>query len=497
MERKNTVLYPSIPKNEKKRIAAYCRVSSNKDEQLHSLSAQTEYYTNALSADKTCEFVGIYADEGISGTQTKNRQAFNRLMDDCRAGLIDIIMTKSVSRFGRNTVDTLRYTRELKLLGVDVYFEKENIHSANAEGELMLTIMSAMAQNESFNLSENVKWGLQRKYEEGHAESQPLGKFYGYSQYKKQISIIEEEAAVVRRVFREFLSGYGATEIAKHLTADGIPTERGNKEWCPSTVGGFLSREKYMGDAIFRKSYVADPISHKRIQNRGELEQYYAEDCFPAIVDKDTWNCVRLELERQKQYCADHSISVYSRYNEDNPFSTRIICQTCGRTYMLQMNKHVKEEEYSYWRCSSFKGKQWKEIPGMTFTPRPLQPLRLKDRNAHPWNKYYKRKLPEERTMLCTDIQILAGQPEKAFIRAWNQLCGKAIRYTASLNSKANKTDDVLLRYRCRRLAELIAERGRIDAFDYGLCIEVLDHMEVTPQGKLRVIFFAGITITV
>ena len=187
------IILPKSEKLEKKRIAAYCRVSSSSEEQLHSYAAQVKFYTEMLSADESCKFVGVYADEGITGTSAKKRPQFMAMIEDCRAGKIDAIITKSVSRFGRNTVDTLVYTRELKALGIDVYFEKENLHSISPDGELLLTLMAAFAESESESMSENVKWGLREAYKKGQAESLPLGKFYGYKQENRTISIIEQK----------------------------------------------------------------------------------------------------------------------------------------------------------------------------------------------------------------------------------------------------------------------------------------------------------------
>ena len=202
------IILPKSEKPEKKRIAAYCRVSSSSEEQLHSYAAQVKFYTEMLSADKSCEFVGVYADEGITGTSAKKRPQFMAMIEDCRAGKIDAIITKSVSRFGRNTVDTLSYTRELKALGIDVYFEKENLHSISPEGELLLTLMAAFAESESQSLSENVSWGFRKRYAEGDLRSLPIRNLYGLDRNAKgEIVIQEEEAKIVRRIYDEFLAG--------------------------------------------------------------------------------------------------------------------------------------------------------------------------------------------------------------------------------------------------------------------------------------------------
>ena len=231
--RKVTPYYQPMPESKgKKRIAAYCRVSSDAEEQLHSLAAQTAFYTKSLKENKNSEFAGIYADEGISGTKAANRPQFQKMIEDCRNGLVDGIVTKSVSRFGRNTLDTLVYTRELRALGIDVYFEKENIHSCSAEGELLLTLMAAFAESESVSMSDNIKWGKQRRYEQGRVESLALANVYGYCQRDGALAIVEQEAEIVRRIYREYLDGLSYEMIAKGLNADSVPTRHGNDISC-------------------------------------------------------------------------------------------------------------------------------------------------------------------------------------------------------------------------------------------------------------------------
>ncbi len=485
-------------KKAKKRVAAYCRVSSSSDEQLHSYAAQVEHYTKTLSADDSCELVGIYADEGKSGTSTKNRTRFIDMIEDCRAGLIDAIITKSVSRFGRNTVDTLVYTRELKSLGVDVYFEKEGIHSCNAEGEFLLTLMAAFAESESESMSENIKWGLREIYKKGQAESLPLGKFYGYKQDNRNISIIEEEAVVVRRIYAEYLMGLNCADIAKRLTAEGIPTERGNEVWHDSVIRKILQNEKYKGDSLFQKSYISDPITHQRKKNKGELTQYYAEFAFPKIVDRDLWELVHAEHERRTEYCREHGLNHYANSSEQFPFSSRIVCGVCGKTFQILSSRQRDSFGKQYWRCTSFHGQHGMPIEGREFTPHG-QPLRLgKDETKRYVTRYRElhRKLPQPRQMLCTDIEIDAGKPEKAFFHAWNLMVSKKLRYQASLKRTVDTTGDALLRYRAGELIRLLDEVGKISEFEYHLMLRVMERIEVTPQEKLSVCFLGGVRIT-
>lgn len=505
MSRKVITIYPTNTlestadgiESAKLQVAAYCRVSSASDEQLHSVKAQIDYYKEYITSNPYYKFVGIYADEGISGTQTAKRDAFNRMIDDCRNGLINMVITKSVSRFGRNTVDTLQNVRELKSLGIDIYFEKETIHTLDSDGEVLLTLISAVAQNESLTQSENVKWGIHRKYENGSVKSVPCGKFLGYDKVDGRLVINEEQAEVIQRIYKDFLDGYGFSQIANRLTADGIPSERGNAVWNLSSIKKMLTNEKYKGDTLFQKTYNADHITKKRVKNNGELHKYYLENSHALIIDKNTWECVQLELVRQKQYCADHHISTYHRSNEENPLSARIICQICGSTYMLLKSNRRGDEGRQYWRCSSFIGKNGTPIEGRTFTPPPMA-LWSKDTNSR-YAKYRakNRKLPQERQMLCTDIEIDAGLPEKAFAKAWNLLVSHRMRYIASFKNLVATTDNLLLRYRADEFIQLLETIGAINSFDYDFSLKVLGHIEACSDARLSVVFMTGTRVKI
>lgn len=504
MSRKVITIYPTIlesatdgNKSDKLRVAAYCRVSSASDEQLHSVKAQIDYYKEYITSNSNYEFVGIYADEGISGTQTAKRDAFNRMIEDCRNGSIDMVITKSVSRFGRNTVDTLKYTRELKSIGIDIFFEKENIHSLDSEGEVLLTLISAVAQNESLTQSENVKWGIHRKYENGSIKSVPCGKFLGYDKVDGQLIINEEQAEIIRRIYKDFLDGYGFSQIANRLTADGIPSERGNAAWNLSSIKKMLTNEKYKGDMLFQKTYNADHITKRRVKNNGEFHKYYLENSHSPIIDRDTWECVQLELERQSKYCFDHHISTYHRSNAENPLSARIVCPICGSTYMLLKSKRRGYEGRQYWRCSSFIGKNGTPIEGRTFTPPPMALWSKAPDSHHAKRRLKKRKLPEERQMLCTDIEIDAGLPERAFVKAWNLLVSHRVRYIASFKNLAATAENPLIRYRANEFIRLLEMESGAKQFDYAFSLKVLDHFEVCDDGKLSVVFLMRTKFTI
>lgn len=454
-EKTVTPIYQKLPEKGVLRVAAYCRVSSSQDEQLHSLAAQISHYTQVLSGDASCQFVGIYADRGISGTQVKNRAEFLRLMEDCRAGLVDQIITKSVSRFGRNTVDTLLYTRELRDLGIDVYFEKEHLHSCSAEGELMLTLMAALAESESENMSENIKWGKRRRYEKGLVESLALANLYGYRKDGNALAIVPEEATVIRRIYSEFLDGLNYEQISQGLNADGIPTRRGNDVWFNRTVMNVLTNEKYMGDCLFQKTFHIDPISHKKVPNKGQLPQYYLEDCVPAIVSKEVWTLARLEIQRRQIWKPMSSAEL--------PFKNRIVCGSCGSGVVQYYAKRKGGTLDTMWRCGSWR--------------------REKAKGAG---------LPS-----CAQKKLPLDAPEKAFVRAWNLVVSKKLQYGAALRRKAETAGDALIRYRAKEMLRLLDEVGKLAAFDYYFSLKVLDHMELTPEGKLAVVFLSGIRLTI
>jgi DNA invertase Pin-like site-specific DNA recombinase len=471
------------------RVAAYCRVSSGSDEQMLSYYAQIRYYEKYIMENPDYVFVGIYADEGISGTDTRKRDAFKRLMQDCRDSSIDMVITKSVSRFGRNTLDCLNSIRELKTLGVDVFFENENIHTIRSEGEMLLTLISAVAQNESLALSENVKWGIRRKYERGHVQSIPSGKFLGYDKDKNGNLVINESQAItVRRIYQDFLDGYGTYQIAKRLTNENMSMTIGGKEWCASHIKRVLTNEKIKGDTKCQKTYNADYLSKRRVKNNGELPQYYFEKTHPAIIDEDTWECVQLELERQKQYCDEHHISTFHRNNEKHPLSAKIICSVCGCTYMLLESKRIGEEGRKYWRCSSLRGKNGTAVGGYAFTPSPSH-----GGSKNPYNIKRRKKLVS-RHMLCTDVQIEEATPERAFINAWNHLVDEREKYLLAWQQTISGSD-ILKAYRAKEMVRLIEETGNIDALPYELMLKTLDHIEIGFDGTAEVIFLAGMII--
>ncbi|MPM46379.1 hypothetical protein SDC9_93078 [bioreactor metagenome] len=389
--------------------------------------------------------------------------------------------------------------RELKALGVDVNFEKENIHTLTAEGEMLLSLIAAVAENESVTMSENVQWGLRRKYEAGSVKSIPLGKCLGYRKDKHgNLDIVEEEAVIVRRIYQSFLDGMSITEIAADLESEGIRSDQGNTVWSLSSIRKILRNELNKGDFLFQKTYNQDPLTKKRIKNRGELPKYYLEGSHQGIVDPEIWACVQQEIQKQEAYCKAHNITRYHHHNEENPLSSRITCATCGSTFMLLRSKRTGDEGRAYWRCSNFLGKRGKPIEGRTFTPLP-RPLTSKVPESSP-RRYYrekKRKLPSPRQMLCTDIQVPAKKADKAFMRAWNLIIGHGLRYAASYREMARDGKDELTRYRAGEMARLMEERGRSKEFDYDLSLRVLDHIEVTADGKLAVIFLTGTRVTV
>ena len=283
----------------KRRIAAYCRVSTQAEEQSHSLAAQISYYSKLIDDDPNAVLVDIYADRGTSGTRTRNRTNFLRLIDDCRAGKVDAIITKSVSRFGRNTVDTLVFTRELRSLGIDVYFEKENLHTCSAEGELLLTLMAAVAESESVSMSDNIKWGKRKRYEKGIIESLVVSTMLGFQQHDGEISIIEEEAAIVRMIYSWFLEGHGYEYITNRLLSANVPTKRSGATWANTTIKNIITNEKYCGDVILYKTFVSEYPSSERVENSGEHKQIAVQNHHKAIIEREKFEAVQALIKER------------------------------------------------------------------------------------------------------------------------------------------------------------------------------------------------------
>lgn len=282
-----------INSTKKRRVAAYARVSTDNEEQLTSYEAQVDYYTNYIQGRDDWEFAGVYTDEGITGTNTKKREGFKSMVADALAGKIDLIITKSVSRFARNTVDSLTTIRSLKEHNVECYFEKENIWTFDGKGELLLTIMSSLAQEESRSISENCTWGQRKRFADGKV-TVPFKRFLGYDMGPDHNLVVNpEQAKLVKRIYGMFLQGQSPFQIARTLTEEGIPSPGGKDHWNPSNIKSILTNEKYKGDALLQKSFTVDFLTKKKKTNEGEIPQYYVKDNHEAIIDPDTFEMVQ------------------------------------------------------------------------------------------------------------------------------------------------------------------------------------------------------------
>lgn len=332
----------------KKKVAAYARVSVETERLHHSLSAQVSYYSALIQKNPEWEYAGVYADDGISGTGIAKRDAFQRMIEAAENGDIDIILTKSIQRFARNTVDLLETVRHLKDIGVEVRFEKEHINSMSGDGELMLTILASFAQEESRSISDNVKWGTRKRFEKGI----PNGHFqiYGYRWEGDDLVIVPEEAEIVRRIFQNFLDGKSRLETEREFAAEGIITRNGCR-WVDSNIKVVLTNVTYTGNLLLQKEFVSDPISKQRKKNKGQLPQYYVEDTHPAIIDKATFDYVQEEMARRKELGARANKSLNTCC-----FTGKIKCPYCGVSYMH--NKRTDHHFMEFWNCGSKKKKK-------------------------------------------------------------------------------------------------------------------------------------------
>ena len=427
-------------------------MSTDQEEQLSSYENQVRYYTELIGSKPEYELADIYADEGISGTNTKKRDDFNRMIADCRAGKIDMIITKSISRFARNTLDCLNYVRELKELGIGIVFEKENIDTMDSKGEVLLTILSSLAQDESRSISENCTWGIRRRFEQGK-HKMSTKRFLGYDYDENENLVVNrQQAKIVVRLYEEFLSGKTVDYIARIFTAEKLKNWDGKCNWFSSTLDSMLRNEKYMGDTILQKSYTVDFLSKKRVMNDGTIQKYHIEEDHEAIIPPDMWQAVQMELERRDAYIKEHGNNAYGQRPEVNPLFGKIICGDCNSVYSRTKCKARDGHEIRKWRCGSCNKARGHKV-------------------------CYNRYVAEEAFI-------------KLFIMSFNEIVD-TIDSFKELWDKNENGDNPLLRYQTRLIREA-ALKGRIEEFDPALMMAIVDHFTVHEDGRLQIRYHDG-----
>ena len=339
----------------KKRVAAYCRVSTDSEEQLNSYEAQKSYYTQKIEDSSDWEMAGIYADEGITGTSLKKRTEFKKMITACKRGHIDLIITKSLSRFARNTVDCLETVRLLKANGIGVYFEKENINTLTESSEFLITLFSGFAQAESESLSKNVAWGKAKSAEAGKVTFQ-YKKMLGYRKGADgQPEIVPEEAEVIKRIYHRYLDGCTLGQIKRELDEDNVPTAQGVEFWSPAIIHNILTNEKYIGDALLQKTYVTDCISKKVKKNQGERAMYYVENNHPAIISREMFDQVRNEMTRRsskRKVLQKSGKTELGKYSGKYALTELLVCGECGSPYK-RVTWARNGKKRIVWRCVS------------------------------------------------------------------------------------------------------------------------------------------------
>lgn len=409
------VQFPDAQKVKLLRTAAYARVSSGKDTMLHSLSAQVSYYNNLIQSNPEWLFCGVYADEALTGTKD-NRENFQKLLSECRAGHIDLIITKSISRFARNTVTLLETVRELKGLGVDVWFEEQNVHSLSSDGELMLTILASYAQEESYSASENKKWQIRRDFEQGKVSSITM---LGYKRNRNGVlEIIPEEAEIVKLIFNSYLSGMGKQAIANMLNEMHIPTKFENK-WSGDAIKRIITNEKYCGELMLQKFYSENHLTKRKMVNTGKLRKFHVEEAHEPIIEKTVFDAVQKRLqENQEKFTTDKSTAVAY------PFTGKIQCQCCGKNY-----RRKTTPTGIVWCCATYntRGKKYcpksKMIPENTLISVTCEILGIPEFDAEIFESQIEKILvpePNKLTFIFTDgQQISAHWQDRSRSESW------------------------------------------------------------------------------
>lgn len=507
----------------KRRVAAYARVSTDSDEQLTSYEAQVDYYTKLIQGRADWEFVTIYTDEGISAVNTKRREGFKQMVADGLDGKFDLLVTKSVSRFARNTVDSLTTVRKLKEVGCEVWFEKENIYTLDSKGELLITIMSSLAQEESRSISENVTWGQRKRMADGKV-SLPYAQFLGYEKGDDGLpKVVPAEAEIVRLIFRLYMEGKTFSAIATYLERQGIPSPAGKKTWHTGVVQSILTNEKYKGHALMQKTYCADFLTKKMVKNTGQVQQYYVEDSHPAIIEPDEFDAVQLEIERRK--------SLGRPISTTSIFASRLVCAECGGHFGKKVwgsYKNDKTYRKEVWRCND----KYKRLdkPGNGCQTPHITEEEIKARFLHAFNRLMSNRdgliedcrlaqgvlcdtaaIEIELTELCNEIEVVTELSRKAIFENAHKAVNQtewAERNNAYLDRhrKASERVDELEATKRERLGKAKIIEGFIKdiesrplvitEFDDKLWLAVVDTVTVGRDGTMVFRFRNGTEVT-
>ena len=516
--KKPKVSSKSVLQTSKRRVAAYARVSTDSEEQLNSYHSQVEYYTNYINSRSDWIFAGLFTDEGKSAVMTRKRDGFNRMIEETCAGKIDLIITKSVSRFARNTVDSLTNIRKLKEHGTEVYFEKEGIWTFDPSVEILLTVLSSLSQEESRSISENVTWGKRKAMQDGHF-SLPWSAFLGYEKGEDGLpKIVPEEAEIVRLIFSLYMKGGSYNSIAKELTARGIKTPKGNDKWQSVTVGNILTNETYRGSKRLQKTFCTNYLTKKKKVNEGELPMYYIEESHEPIIPPDEFDAVQAEIERRK--------SMGTAIRSLSPFSSRIICGDCGaffgkKTWSSTSEKYRKE----VWRCNDrYKIKGRRNCRTMHVTE-----AELKHKFVEAFNEFMQNKqsiiddckAAQELLSNTSDIdkQIAEAESERSLVEGiamqaindnkrhavnqteWLQHNEKYLKRYDELNElierlEKEKTERLNRSQLIKRFIRRISKESIISSFDADLWSVSVESVTVGIDGKLTFRFKNGAEIT-
>lgn len=509
----NHTSIPIVSKSRRK-VAGYARVSTDHEDQTSSYTAQVNYYTNYIRSRKDWEFVDMYTDEGISATSTKHREGFKKMIDDALSGKIELIITKSVSRFARNTVDSLMTVRKLKDKGIEIYFEKENIWTLDAKGELLITIMSSLAQEESRSISENVKWGHRKRFADGKV-SVPFSHFLGYDKGKDGNLVINpEQAKTVKLIYRLYLSGYTYHSIARNLMKREILAPGGGHTWGASTVRSILTNEKYKGDALLQKKFTVNFLTKKSKVNEGEVPQYYVEHDHEAIITPYVFDCVQEEIKQRKEG--------KKRYSGVSMFSSKIKCGQCGGWYGAKVWHSTDKYRRTIYRCND-KFKNRCNTPHLTEDEikdifiRAINQL-ITDKDEIIGNIELLKiklvdttKLEKERDELSVELNILTDQVQ-SIIEENAKTVQNQGEYNQKYSSLVSRYEDIKKQYdficndiqnrrvKGKQLDEFAKElqaRELIQDFDENLWGSLLDFITVQGKDDIRVTFKDGTEIKV